>query len=116
MLSGKCPKCRIGNVFTHKFYNLLNFDKMNIFCPICNVKFEQETGFLWGAMYFNYALTTGFTIIVSLILYKFFNDPPLEIYAIVIIGTILLLTPLLLRFSRMLMIYLFSPYRKYRGE
>ena len=113
LLRGKCPRCRKGKVFTHKFYNPVNFDKTHLFCPVCKVKFEHETGFFWGAMYFSYALNTAFSFLISFILYIFFNDPPLEIYAIVIIFFVLLLTPLLLRFSRLLMMYFLAPYRKF---
>jgi len=114
MLAGKCPRCRRGNIFKHSMFNLIKSSEVSTHCPHCGVKFEQEPGFFWGAMYFSYALNVGISIITGFSMYFFFGDPELYVYLLVIIPLILVLTPFMLRFSRLLMMYIASPYRKYQ--
>jgi uncharacterized protein (DUF983 family) len=44
----RCPRCFEGKVFR----GLL---AMNERCPVCDLKFEREPGYFYGAMYFSYA-------------------------------------------------------------
>ena len=113
LLKGKCPKCHIGKVFTHPFYNINNYSQVHKNCPYCGVKFETEPGFFWGAMYFSYALNVGVSIVTGFTLFFLFDDPDLWIYISVIVPLILILTPPMMRFSRLLMMYAAAPYRKY---
>lgn len=116
LVSGKCPKCRTGKVFTHPFYDLMHYTSVHKNCPVCGIKFETEPGFFWGAMYFTYAINVGISIVTGFSLYFFFGDPELWIYISVIIPLILLLTPTMVRFSRLLMMYVAAPYRKYNPQ
>ena len=113
LFAGKCPKCRTGKVFTHPFYNILNHGNVHKNCPVCGVKFEPEPGFFWGAMYFTYALNVAISIITGFTLFFFFGDPELWVYISVIIPLIFLFTPIMVRFSRLLMMYVTAPYRKF---
>jgi uncharacterized protein (DUF983 family) len=90
--------------------------KVNETCPACGVKFETEPGFFWGAMYFSYALIVGICLIGGIILYGIYETPPLYLSSSIIIGSILVTLPLILRYSRMLMIYIIAPYRKFDDE
>ena len=67
-------------------------------------------------MYFSYALVVATVVFVSVIIYSTQEEPPLMSTSAIVIGTSLLLTPLHLRLSRLLMVYLASPYRKFRQE
>jgi len=116
MLLGKCPRCRKGKVFSHRFYNVINFSEVHANCPACGVKLEPEPGFFWGAMYFSYAINVAISIITGFTMFFVFNDPDLWIYISVIVPAILLLTPPMMRFSRLLMMYLIAPYRKYNSQ
>jgi len=111
--AGNCPKCRTGKVFAYPFFNLLHFSEVHAHCPACGVKIESEPGFFWGAMYFSYALNVVISVITGFTLFFVFNDPELWIYISVIIPTILILTPPMTRFSRLMMMYIVAPYRKY---
>ena len=113
MVSGCCPRCRKGKVFTHSFYNLSKYSSVYPNCPECGIKFETEPGFFWGAMYFAYALNVGVAVISGLVLLIFFNDPELWVYISVIVPLMIVLTPVMLRFSRLLMMYVAAPYRKF---
>jgi uncharacterized protein (DUF983 family) len=44
----RCPRCYQGKVFRR-------FMSMNERCPVCDLKFEREPGYFYGAMYFSYA-------------------------------------------------------------
>ena len=116
LLSGKCPQCRSGKVFSHPFYNILNYSQIHKNCPYCGVKFESEVGFFWGAMYFTYVLNVGVSAVTGFTLFFLFNDPELWIYISVIVPLILILTPPMMRFSRLLMMYVAAPYRRYNRE
>jgi len=111
-LSCKCPRCHQGRVFKHPVFHS-KFTKVNQNCQSCGVKFETEPGFFWGAMYFSYALIVGICLISGFTLYSFYQSPPLFLSAGVVVGLVILLMPLIVRYSRMLMIYLIAPYRKY---
>ncbi|MDA8930865.1 MAG: DUF983 domain-containing protein [Bacteroidia bacterium] len=113
---GKCPQCRKGNVFTHTVWNLKRFRDMNEHCPSCQVKFESEPGFFWGAMYFSYAYTVAFLIIIGFFYFSYFEEYSLGWYIGAIIGFSLLTAPASFRMSRLLMMYLAAPYRKYQGN
>ena len=113
LLSGKCPKCREGKVFSHPFYNIFNYSQIHENCSYCGVKFESEVGFFWGAMYFTYALNVGVSAVTGFTLFFLFNDPELWIYISVIVPLILILTPPMMRFSRLLVMYVAAPYRRF---
>ncbi|MBO6517327.1 MAG: DUF983 domain-containing protein [Bacteroidia bacterium] len=80
------------------------------------MKYEQEPGFFWGAMYFSYALIVGLLIFLSVLMFSLYDDPSLLLLCVVIIGVSLPLTPFLMRLSRLLLIYVAAPYRKFKKE
>lgn len=114
-LSGCCPQCRTGKVFKGSLFSK-NFKNVYTHCPHCNVKYEQEPGFFWGAMYFSYALIVGLLIFLSVIMFTVFDDPSLVLLTSVIIGITVPLTPLTMRVSRLLLMYIAAPYRKFKRE
>lgn len=111
MLQCKCPRCQTGNLFKHSSTNLKGFMAMNESCTHCGLRYEIEPGFFWGAMYVSYALTTGLMLLTCGTLLWGFNDPDFWVYVASIIGVITLTVPWVFRYSRMFMIYLFSPIR-----
>jgi uncharacterized protein (DUF983 family) len=108
----RCPRCQTGKVFTHSTLHP-KFIDVNENCPACGIKFQTEPGFFWGAMYFSYALIVGISIIAGIVLYSIYETPPLVMSSLIIIGIILASLPFILRYSRMLLISVIAPYRKY---
>ena len=106
--SGKCPKCEKGDVFQYKWWQLTNFSKMNKTCPNCNVAFEIEPGFFYGAMYMSYGNSLLIMIIGGVSIFYLFNDPPVLYYIIPITIVSLLITPWNFRISRVLYLHLMS--------
>jgi uncharacterized protein (DUF983 family) len=113
----KCPQCRVGKVFTHGLWNPFAFYKSNDHCPECGVKFEQETGFYWTAMYISYAFSTGLMLVLGIIMVTtgmpLFDDWR---YFVAFLGVILLQVPFSFRYSRMLSLYLIAPYKRYKPD
>lgn len=104
-LACKCPKCGKGRVFNNGLISV-KFAETRYACPSCNFSFEPEPGFFYGAMYFSYALIVGLIITCSIIFYV----AGIFDYAIVgIPTTIILMVPLLFRYSRMMMLYIVYP-------
>lgn len=107
----KCPHCRSGKLFTHSFYNLKNFLKMNENCPVCGIKFEKETGFFWSAMYISYAINVAVAVNVGILLNIILKDPPLNLYIALIIGPVVIASTIIFRYSRMIALYTLSGHK-----
>jgi len=95
-------------MFKKPIYNLLDFNKMYQFCPVCSLRYEVEMGFFWGAMYVSYAFNVAQSFIVGVLTFVFLNDPPPLTYCLVIVAAILLLLPFNFRYARVLMLYFFG--------
>ena len=106
-LQCKCPNCEKGNIFRNSGnLLLLRFPKMNDLCPVCNYKFEIETGFFFGAMYVSYSLSVA-QMIASLVLFWWLIDlSPLRVFFIIVLVAFLLCT-VNFKLSRSIWIYLF---------
>jgi uncharacterized protein (DUF983 family) len=107
LLSGKCPRCREGDMFTHPATNLGKFNKMNTFCPHCGTRLEPEPGFYQGAMYVGYGFTITIIFAIGLLLYLLGN-PSDVVYIATVIGVMVLLIPLNYRYSRIVYLYAFG--------
>jgi uncharacterized protein (DUF983 family) len=114
--SGKCPQCREGKVFSHSITNLKHFRDMNETCPCCGVKFESEPGFFWGAMYFSYTYSVASFIIIGIFFFSSSDDVNLAYYIGTVIAFTLLFSPISFRLSRLQMMYIAAPYRRFRGN
>lgn len=58
----KCPRCRKGNLFTHKWYQLKKVTNMPKKCSVCGQRTELEVGFYYGTGYVSYALSIAITV------------------------------------------------------
>ena len=108
MINARCPHCHDGRLFKYKWWNLLNFAQMHENCPHCDVRYEVEPGFFYGAMYISYAFTVGIMLIGGLIVFNFFNDPPAMGYVVPITIFSLIMVPFNFRTARVIFIHLFS--------
>lgn len=72
ILFQKCPRCHEGELWKLRFWaSLPDLIKgkynMHERCSHCDLKYEQEPGFWWGAMYIGYALSSGALLITAFI-------------------------------------------------
>ena len=108
MTNARCPHCHEGRLFKYKWWNLLNFAQMHENCPHCNLRYEIEPGFFYGAMYISYAFTVGIMLFGGIIVFNFFNDPPAMGYVVPITIFSLVMVPFNFRTARVIFIHLFS--------
>jgi len=111
ILKCRCPRCRQGKVFTHAALNLRKFDYMHERCPVCGLHYEVEVGFFWGAMYISYGFSVGIILMAGILLFYLANDPPVWVYLTVVATTIIISTPVLFRYARIIMLYFFGGIR-----
>lgn len=116
IFKNKCPKCNKGNFFENNnpLY-LKSVLKMHEHCSSCNFKYLIEPSFFYGAMYVSYALTVAISIATFVILHLIGLDL-IKIFIGIIISLILF-TPLTLRFARLIYINIFVGYDpEYKGR
>jgi len=108
ILEERCPQCREGHMFTHPKYNIRHFAQMHDRCPECGLNFEVEPGFYTGAMYVSYAFSVAIFTIVGFFLFIFLNDPDIIVYVVSTLLIIIILFPVLFRYSRVIYLHLFG--------
>lgn len=107
----KCPQCREGELFKNPgIYALNNMFDMHENCQVCGLKFEQEPGFWWGAMYVSYALAVATSLPTFLFLYLLAGISFWSSF-IAIIFLQIVLVPVVFRLSRSIWIYMMGSYR-----
>lgn len=107
----KCPRCHKGDVFIEKNpYKLTTIFKINERCPHCDLKFEKEPSFFYGAMYASYALTAGWFIVWYVLYATVLSGMDTMTFALLLAFSILVLSPLTLRLSRLLWLNFFFKY------
>ena len=110
ILKGKCPRCQEGDFFEYGFtFNPSKVTKLHDNCPKCNLKYMIEPSFFYGAMYVNYGITVGLSILTFLVAKLTFGLTLLQTFA-AIIGALVTLAPVNLRLSRILWINMFVSY------
>lgn len=109
LLNHKCPRCRTGDIFRYSLLqNPTKFASTHKKCPHCDLQYEREPGFFFGAMYVSYAMTMAVLLSTALILYNFFGDPELIVYITTVPAVVLLLLPVVFRYSRTLYLHGFG--------
>ena len=111
IVNGKCPKCHEGDFFSSGFtYNPKKITAIHDNCPKCNFKYMIEPSFFYGAMYVNYGITVGISIVTFLIAKLGFNATLLQCFAAIFIA-LFVLAPINLRLARILWINMFVDYK-----
>ena len=110
ILTGTCPKCQNESMYVDKNpLHLGNVLKMQEHCSHCNLKYQIEPSFFYGAMYVSYGLNVALGVAVFIISFLFLNQN-IKISFIAIIAAIILLQPFILRLSRNIYINMFVAY------
>ncbi len=83
-------------------------------CPVCQQKFELEVGFYYGTGYVSYGLSIAlaiFNIIWYSLIFGFsWKDNSIFWYLGITVFMLILLQPFLMRYSRVLYLYMFVSY------
>jgi hypothetical protein len=85
-------------------------------CPNCGQKYEIELGFWYGTGYVSYAISVGLIAVIAVLFSIFYGfswqDNSIFIFIAVMIAAMVLLQPFIMRYSRVLYIYVFIKYGK----
>ncbi len=107
ILTGSCPKCQNESMYFDKNpWRLGNVLKMNENCGHCGLKYQIEPSFFYGAMYVSYALNVAVGIAAFIISHVFIGLNLIQAF-IVIIGTLVVTFPFVLRWARNIYINMF---------
>ncbi|WP_395625900.1 DUF983 domain-containing protein [Daejeonella sp.] len=116
VLNSKCPRCRRGKIFSGSLYGF-NLQRTNETCSHCQMRFEIEPGFFYGAMYVSYAFVVAEMLNVGLLTYLITgNDKSPWLYIFSILLSVLALTPINYRYSKVLLLHFLTPKVKYKPE
>lgn len=106
----RCPRCHEGAVFEEKNpYKLGKLFKMHENCPHCQLRYEVEPSFFYGAMYVSYGYTVAL-FVATYIIMNWIYEPSISDIVIVLAIAVLLLSPLVLRLSRITWLNMFVKY------
>ena len=113
----KCPKCHEGSFFeSQNPYKLSSFSKMPENCECCDMKYEPETGFYYGAMFVSYGIGVALFVAIWGIIGAVWPQAS----ALVIISSILIalvaIFPVSFRLSRLIWINIFTKYEGKKKE
>jgi len=110
ILTGACPKCHEESMYVesnpYKFSSTL---KMHERCSHCGTKYKLEPSFFYGAMYVSYGVGTAAAIGVFMITYVMVGLNLRMSFAAIVFALILLF-PMIMRWSRNIWINLFIKY------
>jgi Protein of unknown function (DUF983) len=118
IITMKCPRCRRGSMFNganpYKKLSLKHIFNMPENCPVCNQKYDMETGFWYGTGYVSYALAVAVSVATFVAWYVLIgvsvDDARLFWWLGSNIVLLVLLQPWLMRISRVIYIRFFVRY------
>ena len=112
MITNKCSRCHQGDVFVSKNpYNLSKMFDTHKTCSDCGLKYEKEPSFFYGAMYVSYAISSGWFMIFYALDSIVLHWETLN-FALFITGFIIAVSPLTLRWSRLIWLNFFYKFKK----
>ncbi len=116
ILTGSCPRCQNESMYVNKNpYNMAKVLDMHETCSYCGLRYQLEPSFFYGAMYVSYAVNVAVGI-AAFIVSHYFLDLNLKMSFGVIVGSLLILYPPILRWSRNIYINMFVSYKGKEGN
>ena len=111
ILTGSCPRCQNESMYLDK--NPLHFSKllnMHEKCSHCDLKYQIEPSFFYGAMYVSYGLNVAISVAAFITSFVIFNSSIKMAFISIIIANIVLF-PFVLRLARNIYINIFIAYK-----
>ncbi|MDC7994315.1 DUF983 domain-containing protein [Altibacter sp. HG106] len=110
IFTSTCPVCHSGKMYKNPNpYVLSETLKMHEHCPHCHTKFKIEPSFFYGAMYVSYGVGVAFAVAAFIIAFFMFGLNRLNTF-FVIMGTLIVMLPVIVRLSRNIWINFFFKY------
>ncbi len=116
IFTSTCPVCQEGDMYVENNpYKISKLMEMHENCSNCGKKFKIEPSFFFGAMYVSYGV--GVAIAVAAFIISYFIVGLDRNYSfLVIILTLAVLFPLIVRISRNIWINFFVPFDKNKAK
>jgi uncharacterized protein (DUF983 family) len=112
ILTGSCPKCHEESMYLDKNpFNLGNIYKMHEKCSHCDLKYNIEPSFFYGAMYVSYGLGCALSIATFIISFVIFGSSVMTSFIAIVIVLIVCM-PLTMRLARNIWINMFISFDK----
>ncbi|XOL40209.1 hypothetical protein KCTC32420_00577 [Aequorivita nionensis] len=116
IFTGTCPVCHEGEMYLENNpYKISKIMKMHDHCSHCGKKFKIEPSFFFGAMYVSYGVGVAIAVAAFIISY-FFIGLDRNYTFLVIILTLIILFPPIVRVSRNIWINFFVKYDKNKAK
>ena len=112
IITAKCPKCRVGNIYANPVYSFSG-QKMLKSCPHCEMVFEKEPGYFYGAMYVSYAFIVAELVTLAIGTSVLTGSKNPWLYTIILLSVVGLLAPFNLRYSRVILMHWLTPGLRY---
>ena len=110
ILYGVCPKCHNESMYSERnLYIITETLKINDHCSYCHTKYRLEPSFFYGSMYVSYGVGVAFSVANFVISYLILGTSLMTAFYS-IIGTLVVLMPVIMRLSRNIWINLFMSY------
>ncbi|MFZ9943652.1 MAG: DUF983 domain-containing protein [Bacteroidia bacterium] len=113
VIHNKCPRCHEGDFFVNNSaFNFKGFSFMHEKCSRCDLSFEQEPGYYFGAMYVSYAINVAIMVSVW-VAFLVLAGSDFNVWWMIGVAVLLglVLTPLTFRLSRLAWINFFIRFR-----
>ena len=110
ILTGSCPKCHLESMYANSnpYMPGLLF-KMHERCSHCKTKYKIEPSFFYGAMYVSYGVGIAFALVAFAISFLLIETSLITSF-MVIVATLVVFMPVIIRLSRNIWINLFFKY------
>ncbi len=112
----KCPQCQEGDFFVSHPYDLRKVGDIHQECSHCQLKYEKEPGFYYGAMYVSYALGVALFVTLWVSMKLFFPKTPLTWQLVIIFTTFIVIAPYFYALSKIIWANLFIRYDEKKGN
>ena len=110
ILTGTCPVCQQESMYIERNpYKLSKVLKMHDRCSTCDTKYKIEPSFFYGAMYVSYPVGIAFATASFVLAYMVGNLTLLNSF-LIIVATLLVFLPIIMRLSRNIWINFFFKY------
>ncbi|UZH56237.1 DUF983 domain-containing protein [Salinimicrobium tongyeongense] len=110
IFTGTCPVCQEESMYkASNPYKVSKLFAMHDRCSNCGTKYKMEPSFFFGAMYVSYAVGIAFATAAFVISYFFLSLPLLPTF-IIIVATLVIFLPVIVRWSRNIWINFFFSY------
>lgn len=116
IFTGTCPVCQEESMYKEPNpYKVSKLFAMYERCSNCNTKYKMEPSFFFGAMYVSYAVGIAFAVAAFVISYWILKLSLLPTF-IVIVATLVIFLPVIVRWSRNIWINFFFSYDESKAK